>query len=302
MPGNDPVANDSFWVLQGGLDIDEDGGYSINTGVSYLPNERTTAVLNLGFSDSTADLVDFETSYASLLIDHSFGPVGGSLSAGWSGNADVVTRYRYGGSVYFQTGGFRLEIVGEDWTSNFEPFEFSRSIDREPPLPPVRLTGTGNCSLDNTAVGGHVRYGFGAWSLYGGATDYDYSKADCSFTGMLGNIDLRDPPQKLADFSPVFFRRLAAATASQIIRTDAVFLDHSISGGLSVWINDKNLALDFYHSEEIFEGLTADTLIASILFPVGLRTDWEMRVGATDFENSDIVVFVGATVFWYVGW
>jgi len=297
----DSAASDSFWVLQSGLEIDDEGGYAASGGFSYLPSAQTLAAFNFGVTDSSASLVNFKTTYASVLVDHSFGPVGGSIALGWTGDADTVDRYRYGGSVYFQSGGFRLEVIGENWTSNFKTFEFSRIIDREPSLAPLVITGTANCDLDNTAFGGHVRNSGDIWSIYASATKYDYSKADCAFTGMLGNIDLRRPPDALTDFSPIFFRRLAAATASRIINADAAFLDYSVSAGLSVWVGDKNLALDYFRSEEIFQNLKADTLIASILFPVGLRTDWEMRLGATDQENTGLVFFVGATIFWYTG-
>lgn len=300
-PVLNPVANDPFWIMQGGLELDEEGGYAANGRVSYLHSEQTAAVLNFGVSDTSADLSNFATRYASVLLDHSFGPVGGSVSVGWSDSADIVKRFRYGGSIYFQGAGIRLEITGDDWSSDFEPFEFSRLIDREPPLPPLLLTGSGNCSLDSTALGGNLRYSRGAWSIYGGATSYDYSNADCDFSATLGDIDLTNPPDVLADFAPTFFRRLAVATASQIINSDTVFLDSSASVGLSVSVADKNLALDFYHSEEIFQGLTADTLIASVFFPGGSQTDWEMRVGATDFENAGVIVFIGATLYWYIG-
>ncbi len=303
--------DDPFWVLQAGLEGDHEGGYVVNGGVSYLYSEQTMAALSFGYADSSADLSDLEASYASALFDHSFGPVGGSLSVGWTSDADIVDRYRYGGSIYFQTGGFRLEVIGEGWRSEFEPFEFSRLIGREPPALPLLLTGTASCSLDNTAFGGHLSYGHDAWRIYGGVTDYEYSDADCTISAALGDIDLRNPPDGLVDSSPAFFQRLAAVTASWIGNSDvatsrfgnnnAAFLDYSLSAGLSWQLDNKNLALDYYHSEEIFRGLTANTLIASLLFPVGLRTDWELRVGATDHEQSGLVVFVGATVFWYVG-
>jgi len=297
----DSDVDSQFWVLQGGLEIDDEGGYAVNGGVSYQHSAQTYAGLDFGGSDSSVDLADFEAAFASLRFDHSFGPVGGSLSLGWAGDADIVDRFHYGGSVYFHVRHFRLEIIGEKWDSNFDTFEFSRTLKRDPPLRPLVVTGTANCDMDNTVLGGRLAYTRDAWNVYAAATNYDYSRADCSFTGMLGDINLRNPPDVLARFSPIFFRRLAISTASRIINSDAAFLDRSYSAGVSFQAGENNLALDYFHAEEIFEQFKADTVMASVLFPVGFWGDLELHLGITSHDISGTVGFVGATVFWYVG-
>lgn len=297
----DPDIDNQFWVVQGGLEIDDEGGYAVSGGVSYQHSAQTYAGLDFGLSDSSVDLANFEAAFASIRFDHSFGPVGGSLSLGWAGDADIVDRFHYGGSMYFHVSGFRLEITGEKWNSSFDTFEFSRTLERNPPLRPLVVTGTAKCDMDNTVLGGRLAYAHDMWNVYVAATSYNYSRADCSFTGMLGDINLRNPPDALARFSPIFFRRLAISTASRIINSDAAFLDRSYSAGVSFQAGEKNLALDYFHAKEIFERFKADTVMASILFPVGFWGDLELHLGVTNHDVSGTVGFVGATVFWYVG-
>ncbi len=98
----DAAADRPFWVLQGGLQIDDKDSYMVNGGLSYMPNAQTYAALDFGFSDSSAGMEDFETNFASLRLDHSFGPLGGSISMGWFGEADIVDRFSYSGSIYLE--------------------------------------------------------------------------------------------------------------------------------------------------------------------------------------------------------
>ena len=72
-----------LWALNAGLDLDDEGGYIVSGGVAYLPNERAFFSADIGNSDSSTDFADFESRFASLLADYSFGPVGISASAGW---------------------------------------------------------------------------------------------------------------------------------------------------------------------------------------------------------------------------
>ncbi|RMF96423.1 MAG: hypothetical protein D6727_08430 [Gammaproteobacteria bacterium] len=288
------------WLLEGAVDIDEEGGIGTGASVTWLPGPQTFVSGSIGLSDSAADLANFDASYASLKVDHAFGVVGASLSAGWATDGELVERFRYGGSLYLKLAGWRAELQAEDWHGDFDPFEFRRLLERDG-REPVLLRGRADCELDNTALGGRLAWGGSRWSFYGSYTDYDYSRADCRFSASIGDIDLRDPPQVLIDIAPLIFRRLAIATASQIINGDATFLDHSYAGGLAWRFQQRRLALDYYHSEEIFAGLTADTVIGSLLLPTGERSDLELRVGLTDHEDAGSVAFAGLSAIWYLG-
>ncbi|MDP6149988.1 MAG: hypothetical protein QGH46_02010 [Gammaproteobacteria bacterium] len=296
----DAAADRPFWVLQGGLQIDDKDSYMVNGGLSYMPNAQTYAALDFGFSDSSAGMEDFETNFASLRLDHSFGPLGGSISMGWFGEADIVDRFSYSGSIYLEARGFRLEILGEDWTNHFDTFEYSRTIVPESSLLPLVQSASVNCELDNTAYGGHLSYTRNEWYVYAAATSYDYSRPDCEYTRVLGGLDLRKPPDLMARFSKASSRRLAVLTASQVHNTDAVFLDNSYSVGLSFRFGEKSLTFDYFHSEEVLEQFSADTVLGSVLFPVGYWGDLRVHLGATDHDLSDTVTFIGVTVYWYV--
>ncbi len=294
-------ASGPSWLLEGAVDVDAEGGIGTGASITWLPGPRTFVRGSVGLSDSAADLADFDASHASLTIDHAFGVLGGSLTAGWARDGEIVERVRYGGSLYLQRGGWRAELQAEDWQGDFDSFEFRRRLQRDGDRPPLLLRGRADCELDNTALGGRLAYDGSRWHAYASYTDYDYSSADCRFSASIGDIDLRDPPQILIDIAPLIFRRLAIASASQIIHGDATFLDHAYAGGLAWRFRQRRLALDYEHSEEIFAGLTADTLIGSLLLPTGERSDLELRLGLTDHEEAGSVAFAGLSAIWYLG-
>ena len=296
----EPQPGGALWMLRAGLEFDDQSGKAFYGGVSYLPDEQTTMMFDFSLSDSAAGLTDLQTRLVSATIDHSFGLVGASLSGGWAGYSDTVNRYYYGGSIYLQTHGLRLGLFGEDWRSNFDTFEFSRLIERPPPLPPLRVTGRADCSLDNTALGLRASWTGLSWSLYAAATDYDYSDADCDFTASIGGSRFRPPPGDLAQDAPLFFNRLSTAV-NRIISSYAMFFKRSYSAGVSWNPGLSSLSLDYFHSEEIFQSLRADNLVGSVVFPVGQRTDMELHIGATDYETSGTVGFIGAGFYWYLG-
>ncbi len=296
-PAPEPGA---LWMLRAGLEFDDQSGKAFYGGASYLPSEQTIMMLDFSLSDSAAGLTDLQTRLVSATIDHSFGLVGASLSGGWARYSDTVDRYYYGGSIYLQTHGLRLGLFGENWHSNFDTFEFSRLIERPPPLPPLRVTGRADCSLDNTALGLRASWTGLSWSLYAAATDYDYSSADCDFTASIGGSRFRPPPRDLAQDAPLFFSRLNTAV-NRIISSWAMFFKRSYSAGVSYNLGLSSLSLDYFHSEEVFQSLRADNLVGSVVFPIGPRTDLELHVGATDYETSGTVGFIGASFYWYLG-
>ncbi|MFQ5635834.1 MAG: hypothetical protein ACE5G3_10965 [Gammaproteobacteria bacterium] len=299
----DVSAQGGIWSLNAGIDIDDESGYIAGGGVSYMPNERLLLSADVGRSDSSTDLADFKSTFASLLADYSFGPVGLSATAGWYSDDDIADRFRYGGSVYAQGRGFRLELTAEDWRSEFDTFRFDGRIDRTPPLPPVRISTTADCQIDNTAFGARAGFTGERFGAYLSAREYDYSMPDCRF-GVAINGRPQQDIGRLVDAAPELFRRLATATVGatrlRLIGSDATFLDNSIGAGVSWRRGELLFGLDYYHSREIFQKLEADTGYARVLFPIGAAADLELRIGVSDGDQAGSIAIAGATVFWYL--
>ncbi len=295
---------DALWAFNAGLDWDDDGSYIVNGGVSYLPNEKWLLALNLGGADARGDSSKLESKTASVLADYSFGPVGITASSGWYDDDVLANRFGFGGSIYIRGRGFRIALSAEDWQSEFESFRFSGRIDRPEPLPPLQISSQADCDIDNTMVGASASYFGESFGVYASLRDYDYAKPECRFEIFVGDTRI-DDLSRLVDAAPDLFNRIARGTLRltrlRLLRGDSAFLEQSVAAGLS-WTQGKLVyGLDYFHSEEVFTGLAADTAYGRILFPMGNSTDLEIRLGISDSDQQDKVAFIGATVFLYLG-
>ena len=287
-----------LWSLNASLDVDDEGGYIVAGSVAYLPNERAFFSADIGNSDSSTDFADFESSFASLLADYSFGPVGVSASAGWYSDDTIADRFRYGGSIYVKGGGFRVGVTAEDWHSDFDTFQFDGILDSALPI-----STTADCDLDNTTLGARASYSGDKFGAYLSYRNYDYSSPDCSFGVFVNNRRIEDV-SVLVDAAPQLFRALAAATLGatrlQLVSADSAFLDESISAGVS-WRHKNSLfGIDYYRSEDLFQQLEGDTITGRVLFPVGRAADLELRLGVADGDQVDSIGFMGVSIFWYL--
>lgn len=290
------------WLLSVGGDLDQDDGYRVDLGATWLPADVTSVTLLAGAADSSADLNESYSRAASLGLDHSFGPVGMSADVRWWGDPDLFESTTFAGSLYFGRAGWRLALRGELREADFEPFSFATQIPIRGMLVPI--SGSAECGLDNSAYGASVSHTGKAWSVMLSGMQYEYSSTDCVLTA----VDL--PPQagELPPISREIFRRIANAVltggarllGSQLTRENG-FLDYSVWGSLGFRSGLQTFGLDYFHDREEFEGFEADTLIASVTFPTSDRVDLELRLGATDSDLEGTVAFIGLTLFAYLG-
>jgi len=289
-------------LLSVGGDLDQEDGYRVDLGATWLPTETTSVTLLAGASDSSADLNKSYSRAASLGLDHSFGPVGLSVDVRWWGDPDLFESTTFASSLYFRSAGWRLALRGELRESDFEPFSFATQIPIRGTLVPI--SGSAECGLDNSAYGASVSHTGKAWSVLLSGMQYEYSSTDCALTAV--NL----PPQagQLPPISREIFRRIANAVltggarllGSQLTRENG-FLDYSLWGSLAYRSGMHTYGLDYFHDREEFEGFEADTLIASVTFPTSDRVDLELRLGATDSDLEGTVGFIGLTLFAYLG-
>lgn len=290
------------WLLSVGGDFDQEDGYRVDLGASWLPTDTTSLTLLAGAADSSTDLNESYSRAASLSADHSFGLMGLSAEVRWWGDPDLFESTTFAGSLNFRRAGWRLALRGELREADFEPVDFAIQIPIRGTLVPV--SGSAECGLDNSAFGALVSHTGKAWSVLLSGLQYDYSSTDCALT------DVNLPPQagNLPPISREIFRRIANAVltggarllGSQLTRENG-FLDYSVWGSVAYRSGLRTFGLDYFHDREEFEGFEADTLIASVTFPASDRLDLELRLGATDSDLEGTVGFIGLTLYAYLG-
>lgn len=290
------------WLLSAAGEVDEDSGYRIDLGVSWLPTEATSVTMLAGTADTSTDLNNSYSRAASIGADHSFGGLGVSAEVRWWSDSELFESATLAGSLYLRRSGWRVALRGELRESDFEAFSFDTEIPIGNVLVPV--SGAAECGLDNSAYGASVSHTGKAWSVLLSGMQYEYSSTDCALT----NVNL--PPQvgNLPPISREIFRRIANAVllggarllGSQLTRENG-FLDYSVWGSLAYRSGLRSFGLDYFHDREEFAGFEADTLIGSVTFPVSARVDLEFRLGATDSDLEGTVSFVGLTLLAYLG-
>ncbi|MGH8263443.1 MAG: hypothetical protein ACRET4_08185 [Steroidobacteraceae bacterium] len=290
------------WILTAGAEVDRDGGYLADGSVAFVPRENTTFTLHAGYADTSTAADQLTAGTVSLDFDQGFEHWGLSLSAGYWKDPDLVEATDLGGSLFAKWGGLRLTATVDTRSSNFDSFTVSGSISR-PNQPPLAVSGDASCDLDGLALGGRLAFTGERWSAYAAGKSYDYNDFNCRFSSLtVGGIHVR--PDRLQALNPAFLRLITLrATAAGFfnLRENTVFLDSSLAAGVSTIRGTHTFALDYLHTQELIDGLAADTLTASVSFALSRRTDLELHVGAFDAEGMHTVGFAGVTLIAYLG-
>ncbi len=290
------------WLLSAGGELDDEDGYRVDVGATWLPTDSTSLSALATRADTSADFNDSTSTAASLGVDHSFDRIGMSADVRWWRDAELFESTTVAGSIYFSNAGWRIALRGQVRESDFEEFAFDTAIPIGDLLLPV--SGRAVCGLDNTGYGISLSHTGKAWSVLFAGTQYDYSATDCEFR------DVNLPPQ-VADLPPLsreIIQRIAGAAlvlgarllGSQLTRENG-FLDYSIWGAIALRSGARTFGLDYFRDREEFDGFVADTVIGSVTFPVSSRLDLELRLGATDSDLTGTVAFAGLTLFAFLG-
>jgi hypothetical protein len=295
-------AGESAWLLSIGGDVDEDGGYRADAGLTWAPSLVTSVTAQAGMADTSTDLEHFKADAATLGFDHFFGKLGLNLDARWWDQQDLFSSTTFGASVYYRSAGWRISLRGEMRNSDLDEFAFDTVVPIRGVLVPI--AGQGRCSLDNTGFGIALSHTGKAWTGLVSGINYEYSAADCDLTG----VTL--PPQagNLPPVSRGIFRRIAtgvlnagaALVGSELTRENG-FLDYTVWAAVGYRSGLNTFGLDYYHDREEFAQLEADTLIGSMSFPLSDRLDLELRIGLSDSDLEGTVAFGGLTFIAYLG-
>lgn len=290
------------WLLSVGTELDDEEGYLLELSLAWVPNATTSISAYAGTADTLTDFNDFTSRMASLGFDHAFSHLGLTLEARWWGDAELFESTAAAGTLYYKNEGWRFSLSGELRESDFEPFDFDVTIPIRGTLVP--LSGGAACGVDNSGYGASLSHTGKSWSVLLAGVQYDYSATDCELTALNVPPQAGNPPPITREI----VRRIASAVlargaellGSELTRENG-FLDYSLWASLGYQSGLRSFTLDYFHDREEFDGLLADTLIASVTFPVSGRLDLELRLGATDSDLSGTIAFAGVTLFAFLG-
>lgn len=291
-----------LWLLTAGAEADGDGGYFIDGSAALLLQETRSFALHASYSDASTRSDQLTASEVDLAFDQGFEHWGFSLSATYWEDPNLVATTDLGGALSLKWQGWRFTALAETRSSDFNSFAVNGVIPR-PNQPPIVVTGTAGCSLDGVAIGGRISLTGKRWSGYLTGKNYDYGDFECRFASLaIGGVSVRT--DRLRAVGPAFLQRLtlrATAAGFATVHQETVFLDSSLSAGVSTVRGTHTYSLDYQHTQELIDRLDSDTLVGSISFELSRRTDLELHVGVFESEQADTVGFAGVTLIAYIG-
>ena len=215
------------WSSYAGVNIDDEGGSFLLTGLSYLPSESTLVGLDISYANS-AD--DYKMAYTSLLVSHYFGPTALTFGASWIDTEDFGNRTRFTGAMAFTPGPLLLDLTAQVGHEDFDPF-----LVIEAPGSVSEQLMMADCEWDQTILGINLSWTGARWRAYVGGNHYDYNDLRCSYSSISTNTDL--PDKNIPDISDSMETDLP----------DKNILD--ISDSMETDLPDKNI-LDISDSKE----------------------------------------------------
>ena len=172
------------WSSYAGVNIDDEGGSFLLTGLSYLPSESTLVGLDISYANN-AD--DYKMAYTSLLVSHYFGPAALTFGASWIDTEDFGNRTRFTGAMAFTPGPWLLDLTAQIGHEDFDPFLVignPGSVSEQPMM--------ADCEWDQTIFGINLGWAGARWRVYLGGNYYDYNDLRCSYSSTATNTDFPD--------------------------------------------------------------------------------------------------------------
>jgi hypothetical protein len=174
----------NYWSSYAGVNIDDEGGSFLMTGLSYLPTESTLVGLDVSYANS-AD--DYKMAYTSLLVSHYFGPAALTFGASWMDTEDFGNRTRFTGAMSFTPGPWLLDLTAQVGHENFDPF-----LVIENPGSVSQQSMMADCEWDQAVLGINLSWTGARWRVYVGGDHYNYNDLRCSYSSTATNTDLPD--------------------------------------------------------------------------------------------------------------
>jgi hypothetical protein len=268
---NSATGNDRMpWMVMLSALTDENSYQNVLAGLNLGLGEETWLTLTGGTSRAPFAEAEVRADLLAAGIEHNFGPLGLAIAAERWGDKDDLESADWRGELFVADDRFRIALLIEQ-----------RAID-------IYLSGSGGPVLtgsrrvafeaDGSGLGGRVRIAR-LWRLYGSWMEYDY---------------------------PAGLRLIPRADRLNLLSTSAVTLAHSFVDqywrvGIERTFGQKLLNFDLGSDRSAIDGLRLNSVSAAVLWPVGLRMDLEVHLGASRTEGYDSSLYGGVSLLIYGG-
>jgi len=268
--GQAPGDEAGLWMLMLSALTDEDGYEHALASFHLGATDRTWVSLTAGRSRAPSTEAEVRADLVAAGIEHDFGPIGLGLTAERWGDADNLESRDWEGEIFLGDEDYRLALTLE-----------RRAID-------VYFSGAGapvptdlrrrRVDADGFGLSGRLRVA-PDWQIYGAWMDYDY---------------------------PPGIRVVPRADRLGLLGTSAVtlalsFVDRYASFGVERAFGQKLLNVDLTRDRSVIDGTRLTSLSASMLWPLALRMDLELRLGTSRAEGFGSALYGGLTLLIYGG-
>jgi hypothetical protein len=293
-------------VYSGG-EIDDDHGSRIDLGVSVSTAGGTIFSLSGARADVDSSVGQLVSTGGEAEVEHDFGRFG------LSGGVRQVREEDFSQSLTW--------VLGAYW--NFDVSRFGgvvevRDIDMDETTFTVdasdlglnafdTATGTATCGLKSAGYGVNGILTRPRWSLYGSATQYDYSGYDCMSTLTVLTQNGNDVPvtpgsrPPIAVRRPLLFRGVArnatrafdGLTASRIPRETALLESSLMIGAEAVTSPRTTLGAEAYRDADEFAAANTTTLLAYLDWRATEVISLTATIGTSDSDTVGRLQFLG---------
>lgn len=246
------------FVVGGGLEADTEDALVLSAFGSVGLAEETWLTATAARSRGDGEVVDPDTAYVDLGLDHWFEPLGVRIGAGYWGDPDLLDSLDARAAVYWKNDRGSVSF-------DYERRAFDLSIGTRV-LPVARTV-----EFDADGIGASVRVDVNdRVSLRANGMSYDYSR------------DVEADPD--ADLLRIF-----AVSRLNMVNS---LIDSRVAGGVDVSFGTRVVDLRVSSWRTAVFGVRVDSLDVGFLTPLGDSSDIEFRL-ATDDSDA----FGRATVF-----
>lgn len=252
------------YVVGLGTDVDTAGGRAVSIFADYGLGENTW--LSAGIATAhTGGLVNLDTTYADMGIDHWFDPVGVRASVAYWGDADLLDSVDLRGAFYLRNDRGALSL-------DYERRDFNFTFDSS--LTDVRRTA--EFYADGIGLSGRLNATKNL-SIFLGGMRYDYSR----------DINLQERTDILDLFS---LSRLSLMNS---------LLDYRVSGWVERRYGLAAVDLRVETWQTAIDKGRVNSIGLGMLTPVSGATDMEFRFAYDDSENFGSTISFSVFMYYF---
>jgi hypothetical protein len=300
----DSTGSSTFFA---GAEFDNRDSRRVDLGLTLRSGGGTSLSLVGSRTDTAAETLDLESTYAFGKVTHDFGRIG--LGAGVRHMEDEGLTETLGllGTAFLDVGQARLTATIESRKTDLAeaPFEASGAdlgLDDV-----TTATGTATCNVDSLGYGVGFELTQQGWSLYASGMAFDYSAYKCAVEvtstsgGTTGGGPAGPGRAPFGIARPAVVTQLAAGTmrplggySSTLVPREAALLESSFMIGASFAVGARStLGVELYHDTEQFAPVDSSTLLGYVIFGLTESLSLEFNLGTREADGFDSATFAG---------